>query len=312
MKTISNRLAQLRERSGLSLRAFAEAVEKQTGTRVLHDSARRYESGETRIPAEYVVAVCQTFGVSVSWLLLGVDPPVAREQSLVEHAFEEVSTIVGRVQALESLPPNSNPMTYVLSDWERFTSKLPPTHPLREAILRSWGRLRDAGVDHAAEEFMVRRVSDADLERRQILHRELIRAAKPHLAWLSAATGDVPHVVYVVCTEAVVLHTVANDAALVERWGVRPGTDWSEEAMGTNGAGTAVLSGSVVAVFGPEHYMRRSHGLTCLAAPIRDSHGAIVGAVDLSTQFIGWRPHQLVFVAYAAQMIERDFALLRT
>jgi transcriptional regulator of acetoin/glycerol metabolism len=155
-------------------------------------------------------------------------------------------------------------MTYVLNDWDRFTSKLPPTHPLREAILKSWSRLRDAGVDHAAEEFTLRRVSDADLERRQTLHRELIQAA------------------------------------------------WSEEAMGTNGAGTAVVSGNVVAVFGPEHYMRRSHGLTCLAAPIRDSLGAIVGAVDLSTQFLGWRPHQLVFVAYAAQMIERDFALLGT
>ena len=192
MHTIPDRLAQLRDRSGLSLRAFAEAVEKHTGTRVLHDSARRYESGETRIPAEDVVAVCQAFRVSAEWLLLGVDPPAPRERSLVERAFQEVSAIVERVQALEGHPATSGPMTHVLNEWERFTSKLPPTHPLREAILSSWSRSRDAGVDPTAEELMLRRVSEADLERRRDMHHELIRAPELHLSWLTAATGAPP------------------------------------------------------------------------------------------------------------------------
>jgi len=309
MNTIPDRLAQLRDRSGLSLRAFAEAVEKRTGTRVLHDSARRYESGETRIPAEYVVAVCQAFGVSAEWLLLGVDPPVARERSLVERAFQEVSTIVEQVQALEGHPATSGPMIHILNKWERFTRGLPPTHPLREVILRSWTRSQDAGVDPTAEALTLRRVHDADLERRRDMHRELLRAAELHLAWLSAATGDLPHVVYLVCADGIVLHATESTAGLADGWGLRPGTDWSEAAMGTNGAGTAVVSGNVVAVLGPEHYVRGSHGSTCLAAPIRDSRGMVIGAIDLSTRFIGWRPHQLVFVAYCAQMIERDLAL---
>ena len=47
-----------------------------------------------------------------------------------------------------------------------------------------------------------------------------------------------------------------------EAWGVRPGHDWSEAAMGTNGAGTAIAAGQPVAVVGGEHYQQAFHGAT--------------------------------------------------
>jgi transcriptional regulator of acetoin/glycerol metabolism len=276
--------------------------------RVLPDSARRYETGETRIPAEYVVAVCRAFHVSPEWLLLGADPSAPSAQSPIEEAFEQVWEIMVGVRSLEGRWPTRDPLAYVEDEWERFIGRLPPKHSLREVIVASWDRSRAAGVDATSDEATFRFVPAADLERRRGALGAFLRAAEPHLAWLSAATGRLPHVAYLVCTEGVVIHAVESDVELLDRWGLRPGADWSERVMGTNGAGTALASGKVVAVLGPEHYLRSSHRFTCLAAPVRDPSGNVLGALDLSTPFHGWRPHQLVFVAYAAEMIERDLA----
>lgn len=306
MSNISDRLALVRDREELSLRALAEAVDEDTGLRFAYDSVRRYESGETRVPAEYVAAVCRTLGISAEWLLLGEGSPTPTAPDVVERAFEEISDIVRRVRGLDADAPEAAMVELVKGEWERFTRGLPPNHRLREAIVESWIRSRAAGVDHDADKLLLGQISEEDLERRQAEHRELIEAGQPHLEWLSAAVNNLSHVVYLVCTDGIVLHSVSTDPELLETWGLHPGHDWSEETMGTNGAGTALASENVVAVLGPEHYLGSAHGCSCLAAPIRDGGGRMIGAIDLSTSFSGWRPDRLLLVAYAAEMIERD------
>jgi hypothetical protein len=310
METISDRLAQLRRDARLSLRGFVDAVEERTGTRVLHDSARRYESGETRIPADYVVAVCRAFAVSAEWLLLGTQPLGPSQRSAIAEALDEVWAIISRTQAFEGRPPARDPLTSVLDEWRRFTEGLPPKHLLRDAIIASWGPSPDTGVDPVDDEAKRRSIPDSELERRRGALRALLEAAEPHMAWLSAAIGHLPHVVYLVCTDGIVVHAVESKEDLLVRWGLWPGADWSNGAIGTNPTGTALESGKVVAVLGPEHHMRSAREFTCLAAPIRGPRGAIVGALDLSTAFHAWRPYQLVFVAYAAEMIGRDLSRL--
>ena len=76
MSTISYRLAEVRRRSGYSIRAFADALKERTGLHVAHDSVRRYETGETRVPGPYLGEVCRAFDVSAEWLLLGKGVPV--------------------------------------------------------------------------------------------------------------------------------------------------------------------------------------------------------------------------------------------
>lgn len=303
---ISYRLAQIREREGLSLREFVEVLEDRTGFRVGHDSARRYETDQTRVPADYAAEVCRAFGVASDWLLFG-EGPIERPPPLVlERAFEEVTRVVRRVRGLRSVAPKRRVLEMVKREWEFFLEGLPPRHRLREAIIESWDRSRSAGVPADSDDARYERVSREELVRRRRAHRDLVEAAERHLAWLSTATNDLPHVAYVVCRDGIVLHAEASDPRLVEQWGLEPGHDWSEETMGTNGAGTALVSGSATAVIGPEHYVRAVQGCTCLAAPVRDADGEIVGAIDLSTSFTGWRPQRLVHVAYAAAMIERE------
>ncbi|GAA3198765.1 hypothetical protein GCM10020255_102240 [Rhodococcus baikonurensis] len=48
-----------------------------------------------------------------------------------------------------------------------------------------------------------------------------------------------------------------------ERLGMIEGASWTEEAVGTNGIGTSLASGSAVQVFSAEHYSRSQHPWTC-------------------------------------------------
>lgn len=308
LSQISDRLAEVRRRDGSSLREFAQTIEESTGEHFAYDSVRRYESGGTRVPAEYAAAVCRTFGISGDWLLSGEGRPTKTAPSVVERAFEEMEEIVRRVRGLDAEVPEEAMVELVRGEWERFTHGLTPKHRLRDAIVESWTRSREAGVAHDAEELPLEQISDEELAQRQADHRALMDAAQPHLEWLSAAVNDLPHVVYLVCADGIVLDSVTTDPDLLDRWGLHPGHDWSEETMGTNGAGTALVSENVVAVLGPEHYLRSSHGCSCLAAPIRDADGRVIGAIDVSTSFAGWRPDRLLFSAYAAEMIEQALA----
>lgn len=306
MEDIHDRLALLRSKRDLSLRGFADTLRTRCGFDVSHDSARRYEEGQTRIPAGYLQAVCTAFDVAAEWLLLGTGSPKSPPSPLVEQAFEEIGEIVRRVQALEPGTTGPRLLEIVSEEWERFVSGLPAQHPLREAILESWARSRDAGVEPDPDDPAFRKVPDEELEEAMRASRALLRAAPPHLEWLSTVLNDTPHVAYVVDEEGIVLFADSPDPRLVEAWSLQPGYDWSEETMGTNGAGTALATSSTVAVFGPEHYVETNQGSTCLAAPVRGPDGGIAGAIDLSTSFSGWRPERLALVAYVAEMIETD------
>lgn len=133
--------------------------------------------------------------------------------------------------------------------------------PLRTLIAESWQRSTTAGVATTADKVVFHRVSDADLRHRQLVNKDLLRAAVPHLNWLSAWLANIPHVVYLVDRDGIVLFSVGNyDNA--DAFGLTPGFNWSEAVMGTNGAGTAIAANRAVAVTGPEHISEPFQGFT--------------------------------------------------
>ena len=132
---------------------------------------------------------------------------------------------------------------------------------LRPLIAESWLRSQAAGVPTTIDEVKFHRVDDEDLQRRQQASSELIHVARPHLNWLSAWLANTPHIAYLVDHDGIVLFSTGNyDNA--DACGLTPGYDWSEQTMGTNGAGTAIAAGRPVAVFGPEHISEPFRGFT--------------------------------------------------
>lgn len=133
--------------------------------------------------------------------------------------------------------------------------------PLRTLIAESWNRSTAAGVATAADKVIFHRVSDDDLRHRQLVNKDLLRAAVPHLNWFSAWLDNIPHVVYLVDRDGIIIFSVGNyDRA--EAFGLSPGFNWSEAVMGTNGAGTAIAADRALAVMGAEHISEPFQGFT--------------------------------------------------
>lgn len=192
--------------------------------------------------------------------------------------------------------------------WGAFIDALPETSPIADAILESWLRCRAAGLDRALHAGHFRSVDSADLAERLQRNIELVDIARSHLDWLGAQLATVPHVVYLVDADGIVLLS-SGDPELIAHAHLAPGADWSERTMGTNGAGTAIASRRPVAVVGPEHFDRRWHDCTCTAAPIHHPEGTVIGAVDVTTSVAHARPEQLVVVSHVAHAITEALAL---
>jgi PAS domain S-box-containing protein len=199
-------------------------------------------------------------------------------------------------------------MEQVLAEWKRYLDGVPPHGHLRPVILASWQRSQLVGVDPQPREVPFRRVADDDLQQRLAGGAELIAVATPHLEWTTAFLHAVPHVVYLTDRDGIVLRSW-GDRSLIDNFGLAPGYDWSERAMGTNGAGTALATNQPVAVVGPEHFLHPFHDCTCTAAPIHGPGGAVIGAIDISTGVAEGSPEQVVLAAHIAFVIDRELAL---
>jgi len=190
--------------------------------------------------------------------------------------------------------------------WDQFVAHLRvlPPIPGRLVIRASWQRCTDRGVSRALDgHIMLQRVSDLELEQRLRKSRDLICAASPLITAFSSNREAVQHVVYLTDQDGIVLLSQGNHQLML-LYGLCPGFDWSEKTMGTNGAGTALVTDSAVAVIGPDHYQLPFREATCLAAPIHSPSGDLIGAVDFSTHVRDVDASQLADVVTLAKAIE--------
>lgn len=196
----------------------------------------------------------------------------------------------------------------MLQAWKQFIAGEAPGSAVSGAILESWQRCRAFNVDVARAS--LRRISYAELRGRLDQHAALVAAARPHLrAVLSAVEHLRPVVIMLTDPEGVILESVGNAPEVMSAFGLVPGYDWSERAMGTNGIGTALAFGAPVAVVGGEHYVQSWHNNTCVGAPIRSADGRILGAVDISTTARDGDPARLLLVSFLAHLIARELGV---
>jgi len=182
----------------------------------------------------------------------------------------------------------------------------------RPYIADSWRRCRKRGVGQALDNsILLRRIDGDELERRLRAECVLVETAESLLREFSQSMEAVEHVVYMTDRDGIVLCSAGNHQTMIV-YGLMPGFDWSENTMGTNGAGTALATGRPVAVIGPDHYQLPFREATCLGAPIRSSRGQIIGAVDFSTHVKDTQFSHLALMIELARSIERHISRRRT
>jgi transcriptional regulator of acetoin/glycerol metabolism len=182
---------------------------------------------------------------------------------------------------------------------------------VRPVVLASWSRSVQAGVS-------------AHLKQAPLVwNDDQIHFAREHSDWFPAAQQTLArqrddhlaggHVITLFDNCGRMLLSEGDPAARegLSEMNFRPGAQWSEDRVGTNGPGTALALGRPVHVVGAEHFCEKWHPWHCAAAPVRDpSTGEIVAVVDISGFREMGHPHTLRLTSAIAAAIEQRLAVL--
>ncbi len=112
-------------------------------------------------------------------------------------------------------------------------------------------------------------------------------------------------------SEGVVLDAVGDRFTLEQGENIHltRGGDWSEDAVGTNGIGTALATGRPAQVHAAEHFCEGIKAWTCAAAPVFEpGTGRMLGVVDISGPPSTYQRNNLSLAVSTARQIEMVLA----
>jgi transcriptional regulator of acetoin/glycerol metabolism len=155
----------------------------------------------------------------------------------------------------------------------------------RSALVASWQR--SARLHHLdpAGDPAVERLPAARLREAREAMGPLLASAQPSLDRLFLAVGGVGCSVLLADRHGVPVDrrgAIADDETF-EAWGLWTGTDWSEDAEGTNGIGTCLVEQRALTIHRDQHFLARNALMSCTTAPIFDEHGELAAALDVSS-----------------------------
>jgi transcriptional activator for dhaKLM operon len=185
------------------------------------------------------------------------------------------------------------------------TGKASPqvTQWLDPAVLQSWrrcivrlnpqSRVIPAPITHRALSSILRAQS------------ELITIATPFIEDIHQFVEGSRTAILLADGSGCVVAMQGDETAVAEAnaLGLRQGTYWSEERLGTNALGLVLIEAMPVQVVGAEHYLQRLHHLVTTAAPIHDVRGRIVGILGMLGLVEAATSHTLGLVMSAARAI---------
>jgi DNA-binding CsgD family transcriptional regulator len=177
-------------------------------------------------------------------------------------------------------------------------ARVPPA--VRAPIGASWERSVAAGLrpDRLEVPF------DPDIDSEGLL----VRVARPVLDQLAGDLAGTGVGIVLTNDRGQVLDRRVTEpwlAARLDRVQLAPGYVYAEDAVGTNGIGTALAERSPATVEGDEHFADALTAVACAAAPIADpGSGRTIGALDLTCLVAHASPLMLPVATRAARDIE--------
>ena len=175
----------------------------------------------------------------------------------------------------------------------------------RPVVAESWERSLAASVDPELDAPPV--MVPADLLE-SLREDHPLHAVLPILRQtLTTFADEASHIMIVTDAQGLILwrEGAADVRRQADRIALSEGAVWAEDAIGTNGMGTALAADQPVQIHSAEHLVRRIHAWTCAAAPVHDPDtGKLIGAVDVSGPLRTVHPAMMALVTAAAQLAE--------
>ena len=191
-----------------------------------------------------------------------------------------------------------------------FEEGTPPNGLVHDAVWRSWKRCMEDGRNTGESMAFnpIRRNSVVGLLER---NRQLIVASEPAILLLAKAMTGTGYGILLTDRDGVCLAVngpIENCGNLL-RQALRPGVDLSERAVGTNAMATAMAEGRPIGIFGGEHFFAQNETFQCVAAPIFDPQGTLVGSIDITRDAPGAQFGALSLMLDCAAAIETSLCL---
>ncbi|WP_438311555.1 sigma-54-dependent Fis family transcriptional regulator [Sporosarcina sp. FA9] len=144
------------------------------------------------------------------------------------------------------------------------------------------------------------------LDHKQILgvlkkNQELTDFAIPVLEKLYPEFKEMEHIVSLVDRHGTIIYTLGNEN-LAREVQMQVGTNWLENARGTNAMGVALYEKNPIRVHGDQHFIESAQFLTCAASPIFSASGVVIGAINISGEIEKYHPYTFSL----AQLIADD------
>ncbi|WP_339107386.1 helix-turn-helix domain-containing protein [Thioclava sp. GXIMD4216] len=155
----------------------------------------------------------------------------------------------------------------------------------RSGVAASWRR---SFIHHKLDPSVApgrERLTSNEIRDRQEIVGPMIRLAASHLDRLAATVADSGCSVFLSDAHGVVLDERIRSADIdgFQSCNLVTGTDWSEQAEGTNGIGTCVAEERPVTIWREDHFRESNTVLCCSGAPIFGPSGLLSGVIDVSS-----------------------------
>jgi sigma-54 dependent transcriptional regulator, acetoin dehydrogenase operon transcriptional activator AcoR len=168
---------------------------------------------------------------------------------------------------------------------------LPPAglgRSMSGTVKRSWDRARRRGLC-ASDTLMFNEVSVSLQRQVRERNKYFTDAVAPELAALSQSLAPSGWIVACVDDMGIVVDALGkpSDDDRRLKLALRTGVSLSEDAVGTNAPGCALVERRPVIIGGCDHYLQEAHQFLCVAVPISDPRGRLLGALDASCEHGG-------------------------
>lgn len=166
-----------------------------------------------------------------------------------------------------------------------------------DLIVRSWRRSIGSDV---VSEGVNERYRDIDVD------SILFRAAEPVLDRWGHQLADTGTTLFLSDRAGSIVARRTSDSVRreLDRVHAAEGFDYSEEAVGTNGLGTALAENAPVLIQGSQHYKDVLAGLACAAVPVATPTGSVIGSVSVGGPMEIANPLMLSLTREIGQQIE--------
>lgn len=190
--------------------------------------------------------------------------------------------------------------------WEGYVTGQSDVSTVRSEIVQSWQRSMNLGVD-ATRRYSRKIEREDDIQKLRRRNASLRQAARSAFARLEPHLADAKAILILTDKDGVIIDAIGDHSVLDlgQDIHLEIGGIWNEDAIGTNGIGTALKTGKATYVHAAEHFCEGVQSWTCAGVPIFDPFDrSVIGVVDLSGPPDIFRRHNIALVVAAAREIE--------